>query len=198
VTLYDVKPVAGSPLDAFFKTIAVGAVAVLAMLYVFTKCTASTDVAAAGTAVADGSLQFQVTATYCGQIPSPPSTTLPSPAAAATPTTIDPTAPARYYPTRPTQGQWCRAALKVKNIGAGQASFFTGFQKGHAGSYSYDAESYGGLPVALKPGFETASDLYFEVPADVSIDRLELHDWPASGGILVAVTPSHQDDVTRP
>lgn len=96
------------------------------------------------------------------------------------------------------QGKFCLASVTVKNIGNEAQLFDSSSQKAlDAQGTTYDAD--GGAAVYLpdageaflnniNPGNQVKGTLVFDVPKDVKVTTLELHDSPFSGGVKINVT----------
>lgn len=95
------------------------------------------------------------------------------------------------------QGQFCLVTLKVTNIGK-QAQTFDGsnqFAYGSGGA-KYDADTTADLYVNkaadtflndINPGNSVTGVIVFDIPKTAKLAKLELHDSPFSGGVLVVV-----------
>jgi hypothetical protein len=93
------------------------------------------------------------------------------------------------------QGQFCLVTVKVSNIGKEAQTFSDSGQKGYAADgteYSTDttAAIYANKDAAtflneINPGNGVTGVLVFDIPANVTLAKLELHDSPFSGGVTV-------------
>jgi hypothetical protein len=125
-----------------------------------------------GQTVRDGKFAFTVTAVTCG--------------IAQVGTNV--------YLIQKAQGQYCRASMKVENIGneaqtmfeSNQYLFDTTGRKFSADSTAslYD-DSAKLMFEAINPGNSINGNVYFDVPIGTKVSKLELHDSMFSGGITV-------------
>ena len=131
-------------------------------------------VAAIGTPVRDGKFEFTVSGMTCG---------LPEVG----------TAPV----SKAAQGQFCLIDVTVKNIGDQAQSFFGANQYAfNAAAQKYTADSgaaiylpeANSLFVAINPGNQLTGKVIFDVPADTTLTKIELHDSAFSGGVTVALS----------
>ena len=101
------------------------------------------------------------------------------------------------YLSTTAQGQYCAVDLTVENIGDEPGSFFSSEQKafdtdGREFTEDSTATLYGseGNDIwisDINPGNKLTGTIYFDIPADASIDHLELHSTMFSGGVEVSV-----------
>lgn len=131
-----------------------------------------------GDTVRDGKFEFTVKSLDCGkaEIVSPDSDIL----------------------RKTAQGQYCVAALTVKNIGSQQQGFFSSNQKlldSSSKQYSSDdvATSYA-TPSSqqsnwsqINPGNSIDATVVFDIPKEVAPTFAELHDSAYSGGVKVSL-----------
>ncbi|MEP7193853.1 MAG: DUF4352 domain-containing protein [Actinomycetota bacterium] len=92
------------------------------------------------------------------------------------------------------QGQYCRVAITVENIGDKAQRMFESNQylfdangrkftpDSLAGSYDDSAKL---MFEEIKPGSSIKGTMYFDVPEGTSVRKLELHDSVSSGGVTV-------------
>ena len=95
------------------------------------------------------------------------------------------------------QGQFCEIAVTVKNIGKEAQTFDGSAQKARdAGGTEYSndavAETYANSASQtfleqINPGNQVKGMLVFDVPTNVKLARLRLHDSPFSNGVDVAL-----------
>ncbi|SCL28687.1 protein of unknown function [Micromonospora pallida] len=95
------------------------------------------------------------------------------------------------------QGQFCLVTLNVKNIGKEAQMFDGSSQKAYAADgteYSADgaAAMYANKNAEtflndINPGNQVTGVLVFDIPKNVKLAKLELHDSPFSGGIDVTL-----------
>jgi hypothetical protein len=95
------------------------------------------------------------------------------------------------------QGKFCLAHLTVKNVGDEAQMFDASSQKAFdAAGTTYDADGAAALYVNegtatflnnINPGNQVKGVIPFDVPKNVTVTRLELHDSPFSGGVTVSV-----------
>jgi hypothetical protein len=93
------------------------------------------------------------------------------------------------------QGQFCLITIKVKNIGKEAQIFSDSAQKGFAADGTeYSTDSGAGLAAnenadaflnEINPGNQVTGVLVFDIPKNVKLAKLELHDSPFSGGVTV-------------
>jgi hypothetical protein len=96
------------------------------------------------------------------------------------------------------QGQFCLITVNVKNIGKEPQTLADSNQKAYAANgteYSTDTEAaiYANkdqqtLFNEINPGNQVTGVLVFDIPKNVTLTKLELHDSPFSGGVEVALT----------
>ncbi|MEO3777294.1 DUF4352 domain-containing protein [Micromonospora sp. B11E3] len=96
------------------------------------------------------------------------------------------------------QGQFCLITIKVKNIGKEPQTLDGGSQKAYAADgteYSSDTEA--GLYAneeqstffeEINPGNQVTGVFVFDIPKNVKLTKLELHDSMFSGGVTVSLT----------
>ena len=95
------------------------------------------------------------------------------------------------------QGQFCLVTLKVKNIGKESQMFDGSSQKAYAADGTeYSADGAAALYANenaetflndINPGNQVTGVVVFDIPKDVKLTKLELHDSPFSGGVTVAL-----------
>ncbi|MEV4621201.1 DUF4352 domain-containing protein [Asanoa sp. NPDC049573] len=96
------------------------------------------------------------------------------------------------------QGQFCLITVNVKNIGKEAQMFDGSSQKAYAANgteYSADSEAalYANKNADtflndINPGNQVTGVVVFDIPKNVKLSKLELHDSPFSGGVTVALT----------
>ncbi|MER7459890.1 DUF4352 domain-containing protein [Micromonospora sp. NPDC126480] len=96
------------------------------------------------------------------------------------------------------QGQFCLVTVNVKNIGKEPQTLIDSSQKAYAADgteYSTDSEAaiYANkdqqtLFAEINPGNQVTGVLVFDIPKNVKLTKLELHDSPFSGGVEVALS----------
>ncbi len=99
--------------------------------------------------------------------------------------------------SKTAQGQYCLVTVSVKNIGDKPQTMFDDNQKGlGSNGAEYSTDSGAGLyantdnPVwigEINPGNQIKGVLVFDVPKDVQLTGLELHDSAFSGGVEVSL-----------
>ncbi len=99
--------------------------------------------------------------------------------------------------TQEAQGKFCLVNVTVKNIGGEAQLFDASSQKAlDAKGTQYDADSGAAMYVNkqadtflnnINPGNQVKGVLPFDVPANVTITAVELHDSPFSDGVKVTV-----------
>ena len=98
------------------------------------------------------------------------------------------------YLTQKAQGQYCRASIKVENIGDEAQTMFASNQylfdtKGRKFSADATANMYDDsaklMFEEINPGNSLRGYVFFDVPKGTKISKLELHDSMLSGGIEV-------------
>ena len=125
-----------------------------------------------GKTVRDGKFAFTVTAVKCGiaQVGT------------------------NEYLIQKAQGQYCRASIKVENIGNEAQTMFASNQylfdtKGRKFSADATANMYDDsaklMFEEINPGNSATGHIYFDVPTGITLGKLELHDSMFSGGITV-------------
>jgi hypothetical protein len=128
-----------------------------------------------GSKVRDGSFEFTVRSVKCG---------------------IKSVGDPSGFVTQKAQGQFCRVAVKVQNIGTSAQSMFSGNQYafdsgGRKFTSSTEAALYDQssqlLFTDVNPGNNVEGNIYFDVPKGASLDHLELHDSAFSDGVSVSV-----------
>lgn len=94
------------------------------------------------------------------------------------------------------QGQYCRFSITVTNTGNGPNHMFAANQKAFDGSGREFAEDskpgmYDGSGniwmTEINPGNSVTGNIYFDIPADAVLTRLELHDSAFSSGVFVSL-----------
>jgi hypothetical protein len=95
------------------------------------------------------------------------------------------------------QGQFCLVTVNVKNIGKESQMFDGSSQKAYdAKGTEYSADSTAALYANknadtflndINPGNQVTGVVVFDIPKNVKITKLELHDSPFSGGVTVAL-----------
>ncbi|GHJ54490.1 hypothetical protein Nm8I071_37970 [Nonomuraea sp. TT08I-71] len=96
------------------------------------------------------------------------------------------------------QGQFCLVTVNVKNIGKESQMFDGSSQKAYAANgteYSADggAAIYANKNAEtflndINPGNQVTGVVVFDIPKNVKLAKLELHDSPFSGGVTVSLT----------
>lgn len=129
------------------------------------------EVAAIGSQVVDGTFTFTVNDMQCGI------------------TTVG-----NEYLNATAQGQYCRFSLTVTNTGREPQYMFAANQKAFDSSgreFAQDStpsvydDSGNVWMTEINPGNSVTGNIYFDVPADVTLNRLELHDSAFSRGVSV-------------
>ncbi|HEX5541638.1 MAG TPA: DUF4352 domain-containing protein [Micromonospora sp.] len=102
------------------------------------------------------------------------------------------------YLNETAQGQFCLITVNVKNIGKEPQHFSDSSQKAFAADGTeYSTDSGAGLYAnknadtlfnEINPGNQVTGVLVFDIPKDVKLTKLELHDSPFSGGVEVALS----------
>ncbi|MFC7532412.1 DUF4352 domain-containing protein [Actinoplanes sp. GCM10030250] len=98
---------------------------------------------------------------------------------------------------RTAEGRYCVVSLSVRNI-AGKPKYFLGLAQRakDANGTSYGFDEIAGIYAnrdthtfleKLDPGDRVTGKLVFDIPADVRLATLELHDFPLSGGVTVTL-----------
>ena len=136
--------------------------------------TSSKPIAKIGDAVRDGKFEFVVNKMSCGE------------------TTVG-----SQYLKAEAQGQFCRINVTVKNIGNEPQTL------SHSDQYAYNAQNqkYSADTEAaiyansdstasnwyndINPGNTVTGDLFFDVPKELTLAKIELHDSAFSSGITV-------------
>lgn len=128
-----------------------------------------------GTAVRDGKFEFTVTKVTCGikQVGS-------------------------GVVSKKAQGQYCKIAVTVSNIGSEAQMFASSSQYAYnAAGVKYDADGAAEIYLAdagaaflnnINPGNRVAGTLVFDIPVGQKLASLELHDSPFSDGVTVNLT----------
>lgn len=126
-----------------------------------------------GTTVRDGTFEFVVRSVQCGVGQIGPD-----------------------YAGERAQGQFCLVSLTVKNIGDQAQTMTDDVQSG----YGSDGAQYGTNPTAgiyanepnnqvwpaeIDPGGEVTGTIVYDLPHGVELAQLELHDSPASAGVMI-------------
>lgn len=101
-----------------------------------------------------------------------------------------------YFNER-AQGQFCKVFVTVKNIGDEARTFSASNQYAYnAAGARYDADGAAAFYLNedsnafledINPGNSVKGILLFDIPKNAKIVRLELHDSPFSGGVMVSV-----------
>ncbi|ODB73840.1 MULTISPECIES: DUF4352 domain-containing protein [Micromonospora] len=96
------------------------------------------------------------------------------------------------------QGQFCLVTLNVKNIGKESQMFDGSSQKAYAANgteYSADGSAaiYANKNAEtflndINPGNQVTGVVVFDIPKNVKLAKLELHDSPFSGGVTVSLS----------
>ncbi|MFI7519884.1 DUF4352 domain-containing protein [Micromonospora globbae] len=96
------------------------------------------------------------------------------------------------------QGQFCLITINVKNIGKESQMFDGSSQKAYSADgteYSADGEAalYANKNADtflndINPGNQVTGVVVFDIPKNVKLAKLELHDSPFSGGVTVALS----------
>ncbi|MFC0506664.1 DUF4352 domain-containing protein [Micromonospora costi] len=96
------------------------------------------------------------------------------------------------------QGQFCLVTVNVKNVGKESQMFDGSSQKAYAANgteYSADGEAalYANKNADtflndINPGNQVTGVVVFDIPKNVKLAKLELHDSPFSGGVTVALS----------
>ncbi|HEY8534257.1 MAG TPA: DUF4352 domain-containing protein [Micromonospora sp.] len=101
------------------------------------------------------------------------------------------------YVQEKAQGQFCLITLTVKNIGKEPQTLVDSAQKAYAADgteYSTDStaalyanKGENTIFTEINPGNQISGVLVFDIPKDVTLTKLELHDSIFSGGVEVAL-----------
>jgi hypothetical protein len=101
------------------------------------------------------------------------------------------------YLNERAQGQFCKVFMTVKNIGDEARTFSASNQYAYnAAGARYDADGAAAFYLGedsnaflegINPGNSVKGILLFDIPKNAKIVRLELHDSPFSGGVMVSV-----------
>ena len=96
------------------------------------------------------------------------------------------------------QGQFCLVTVNVKNIGKEAQMFDGSSQKAYAANGTEYSADNGAALYANKdaetflndvnPGNQVTGVVVFDIPKNVKLAKLELHDSPFSGGVTVSLT----------
>ncbi|MEU5529293.1 DUF4352 domain-containing protein [Micromonospora chersina] len=96
------------------------------------------------------------------------------------------------------QGQFCLVTVNVKNIGKESQMFDGSSQKAYAANGTeYSADGGAAIYVNknaetflndINPGNQVTGVVVFDIPKNVKLAKLELHDSPFSGGVTVSLT----------
>lgn len=96
------------------------------------------------------------------------------------------------------QGQFCLITINVKNIGKESQMFDGSSQKAYAADGTEYSSDTGAAIYANKnaetflneinPGNQVTGVVVFDIPKNVKLTKLELHDSPFSGGVTVALS----------
>lgn len=100
--------------------------------------------------------------------------------------------------TKTAQGQFCLVTVTVKNIGDKPQTMFDSNQKGFGSNGAeYGTDSAAGLYAnsdnaqvwiaEINPGNQVTGMLVFDLPKDVDLVRLRMHDSAFSGGVEINV-----------
>jgi hypothetical protein len=126
-------------------------------------------------AVRDGKFEFVVKSVNCGK-----------------------TSVGSQYLNKKAQGQFCTVTMSVKNIGSKAQTFFVDSQKAVTTSGTECApDSTATMYMSgeqstwineINPGNAISGSIVFDVPTNVKIAKLELHDSMFSNGVTVTVT----------
>jgi hypothetical protein len=133
------------------------------------------EAAGIGTAVRDGKFEFTVSKVDCGKT--------------------------RLGDTnfgKDAQGQFCTVNVKVENIGKEAQTLDASSQYLYgSGGQRYDADTEAALYLgvnqtrtfleAINPGNSVNGILVFDIPKNAEPTKIELHDSPFSGGVMVAL-----------
>lgn len=126
-----------------------------------------------GQAVRDGKFEFTVTKIKCGV-----------------------TRVGTEYFGQKAQGQFCLVTVKVSNIAKESQSFSSSSQKAFgADGAAFETDDAAGLYIkdndtlftTINPGNTVTGVLVFDIPKTAKLAKLELHDSPFSGGVLVTI-----------
>ncbi|MFB9547363.1 DUF4352 domain-containing protein, partial [Micromonospora sagamiensis] len=95
------------------------------------------------------------------------------------------------------QGQFCLITVNVKNIGKEAQMFDGSSQKAYAADGTeYSADSGAAMYANknaetflndINPGNQVTGVVVFDIPKNVKLTKLELHDSPFSGGVDVTL-----------
>ncbi|SCG16642.1 protein of unknown function [Micromonospora echinofusca] len=96
------------------------------------------------------------------------------------------------------QGQFCLVTINVKNVGKESQMFDGSSQKAYAADGTEYSADTGAAIYANKnaetflndinPGNQVTGVVVFDIPKNVKLTKLELHDSPFSGGVTVALS----------
>ncbi|MFG2054200.1 DUF4352 domain-containing protein [Micromonospora sp. NPDC048930] len=96
------------------------------------------------------------------------------------------------------QGQFCLVTINVKNIGKESQMFDGSSQKAYAANGTEYSSDSGAAIYAnqnaetflndINPGNQVTGVVVFDIPKNVKLAKLELHDSPFSGGVTVALS----------
>jgi hypothetical protein len=96
------------------------------------------------------------------------------------------------------QGQFCLVSLTVKNIGDEPQTMFSSNQYAFRGDTKYSVDDTATLYAAknadspwikeINPGNSLTGTLVFDVPKNIKLDKLELHDSAFSGGVSMSLS----------
>ena len=98
------------------------------------------------------------------------------------------------YFNKVAQGQFCGVTLSVKNIGTKPQTMFSSNQYAFdASSRKFSSSTEAGIYAddskllfeEINPGNELTGVVYFDVPKDAKLLKVELHDSAFSGGVEV-------------
>ncbi|MFY1593624.1 DUF4352 domain-containing protein [Micromonospora sp. WMMD737] len=96
------------------------------------------------------------------------------------------------------QGQFCLVTINIRNIGKEAQMFDGSSQKAYAADGTEYSSDTGAAIYANKnaetflndinPGNQVTGVVVFDIPKNVKLTKLELHDSPFSGGVTVALS----------
>jgi hypothetical protein len=100
------------------------------------------------------------------------------------------------FSNRKAAGDYCILDITIVNIGNEPQTFFPSSQDGFIGGTKYATDDEAGIIAAkdsvtwmdsVNPGNTINVSLYYDVPSDKKLTKIELHDSPFSGGTTVAL-----------